>query len=116
MFLLPGTSNESRARASPWHINGVRALMYMVIVAALTGLMEKVTYMGLRHQTEARVINFIGLSIMLFGTAVDLSVSLGRFALNPFSFFFLLFMILYTPFKIFMICFSVTRTTYYSSW
>ncbi|GFP86552.1 probable transmembrane ascorbate ferrireductase 3 [Phtheirospermum japonicum] len=80
MFLLPGASNESRARAAPWHINGGRALMYMAIVAALTGLMEKVTYMGLRHQSEARVINFLGLSILLFGIAVDLSVSLGRFA------------------------------------
>ncbi|KAL3635908.1 hypothetical protein CASFOL_020455 [Castilleja foliolosa] len=80
MFLLPGASIETRERAAPWHVNGGRALMYMAIVAALTGLMEKATFMGLRHQSEANVINFLGLSILLFGIAVDLSVSLGRFA------------------------------------
>ncbi|KAL6566297.1 hypothetical protein OROGR_001912 [Orobanche gracilis] len=80
VFMFPGASEGSRGKAAPWHISGGRALLYMAICAALTGLMEKVTYMGLRHQSEARVINFIGLSILLFGISVDLSVSLGRYA------------------------------------
>ncbi|KAK6146672.1 hypothetical protein DH2020_020541 [Rehmannia glutinosa] len=78
-FLLPGASVESRTRAAPWHINLGRALLLMAICAALTGLMEKVTLMGLYHQSEARVINFLGLAILLFGISVDLSVSLGRY-------------------------------------
>lgn len=61
-------------------MNGGRALLFMAICTALTGLMEKVTLMRLQHQNEARLINFLGLAILLFGISVDFSVSLARYA------------------------------------
>ncbi|KAL0446693.1 UNVERIFIED_CONTAM: putative transmembrane ascorbate ferrireductase 3 [Sesamum latifolium] len=79
VFLLPGASHESRAQVASWHVTGGRILLFMAICAALTGLTEKATVMGLQHQSEARTINFLGLSILLFGILVDLSVSLGRY-------------------------------------
>ncbi|KAL0296544.1 UNVERIFIED_CONTAM: putative transmembrane ascorbate ferrireductase 3 [Sesamum radiatum] len=79
VFLLPGASHDSRARVASWHVNGGRVLLFMAICTALTGLTEKATVMGLQHQSEARTINFLGLSILLFGILVDLSVSLGRY-------------------------------------
>ncbi|XVF43460.1 hypothetical protein PTKIN_Ptkin02bG0041600 [Pterospermum kingtungense] len=63
----------------PWHICGGRTLLYMSIATALTGLMEKATFMNLRHNHEARLLNFLGLSILLFGIFVDLSVALARY-------------------------------------
>ncbi|KAI3453209.1 hypothetical protein Pfo_009872 [Paulownia fortunei] len=79
VFLLPGASTDLRVRVAPWHISCGRALLFMAICAALTGLMEKVTFLELQHQSESRVINFLGLAILLFGISVDLSVSLGRY-------------------------------------
>ncbi|KAJ0037556.1 hypothetical protein Pint_22490 [Pistacia integerrima] len=77
-FLFP-SSAITRAKMLPWHICGGRALLYMAICAALTGLIEKFTFMKLAHQREARLINFTGLSILLFGIFVDLSVALARY-------------------------------------
>ena len=57
---------------------GGRALLFMSICAALTGLMEKAHFIGLKHQTEARVLNFTALAILLFGVFVDMTVVLGR--------------------------------------
>lgn len=79
VFLVSGASIEARAMAVPWHISGGRALLFMAICSALTGLMEKVTFLKLQQQSEARVINFLGLAILLFGIFVDLSVSLARY-------------------------------------
>ncbi|XVF02992.1 hypothetical protein REPUB_Repub04eG0222300 [Reevesia pubescens] len=76
MFRQPETT---KATLLPWHICSGRTLLYMSIAAALTGLMEKATFMNLRHSREARLLNFLGLSILLFGIFVDLSVSLGRY-------------------------------------
>lgn len=81
-FLFPSASPESRVRMVPWHMSGGRALLYMSICAALTGLMEKSTFLNLKNllsQRELRLINFTGLSILLFGIFVDLSVALARY-------------------------------------
>ncbi|XP_044490691.1 probable transmembrane ascorbate ferrireductase 3 isoform X1 [Mangifera indica] len=78
-FLFPGSSTITRAKMLPWHVCGGRALFYMAICAALTGLIEKFTYMGIQHNREARLINFTGLSILLYGIFVDLSVALARY-------------------------------------
>jgi cytochrome b-561 len=54
----------------------------MSICAALTGLMQKSTFLNLKHllsQRELRLINFTGLAILLFGIFVDLSVALARY-------------------------------------
>ncbi|XP_022775713.1 probable transmembrane ascorbate ferrireductase 3 isoform X2 [Durio zibethinus] len=72
-------TQTTRATLLPWHICGGRTLLYMSIAAALTGLMEKATFMQLSHSREARLLNFLGLSILLFGIFVDLSVALARY-------------------------------------
>ncbi|KAK7359504.1 hypothetical protein VNO77_01464 [Canavalia gladiata] len=73
-------STESRSAAAPWHIAGGRALFFMAICAALTGLMEKYTTLGLMaHDKESHLINFTGLAILLFGVFVDMSVGLAFF-------------------------------------
>ncbi|KAK2989690.1 hypothetical protein RJ640_000129 [Escallonia rubra] len=79
MFLFPASS-LTRARALPWHVCGGRALLYMAICAAETGLMEKFGFLRLQHSREAHLINFLGLAILLFGITVDLSVALARYA------------------------------------
>ncbi|XVE85568.1 hypothetical protein DITRI_Ditri17bG0100800 [Diplodiscus trichospermus] len=76
-FMFPQT-DMTRKSMLPWHVNGGRTLLYMSIAAALTGLMEKATFIGLRHNREARLLNFLGLSILLFGIFVDLSVAFYR--------------------------------------
>lgn len=63
----------------PWHVLGGRALLYMGIVAALTGLMQRATMIGQSTNAESRLINFTGLAILLFGVSVDFSVALGRY-------------------------------------
>ncbi|CAI9785535.1 unnamed protein product [Fraxinus pennsylvanica] len=50
LFLFPSGSDYTRRRAAPWH-----------------------------RQREARLINFLGLSILIFGIAVDISVVFTRF-------------------------------------
>ncbi|OMO72537.1 Cytochrome b561, eukaryote [Corchorus olitorius] len=72
-------SEHTRASMLPWHICGGRALLYMSIATALTGLMEKATFLQFRHGREAHLVNFMGLSILLFGIFVDLSVALARY-------------------------------------
>ncbi|KAK8507944.1 hypothetical protein V6N13_055412 [Hibiscus sabdariffa] len=63
----------------PWHICGGRTLLYMSIAAALTGLMEQATFQHLQSDREGRLVNFLGLCILLFGIFVDLSVALARY-------------------------------------
>ncbi|XWS22946.1 hypothetical protein CRYUN_Cryun29cG0079300 [Craigia yunnanensis] len=77
-FMFP-QSEMTRKTILPWHVCGGRTLLYMSIAAALTGLMEKATFIGLRHSGEARLLNIMGLSILLFGIFVDLSVALASY-------------------------------------
>ena len=80
LFMFPKGSQRIRARALPWHICVGRALLYMAICAALTGLMERATFLGDKYYgNEARTINFTGLSILLFGIFVDLSLVFARY-------------------------------------
>ncbi|KAG5554119.1 hypothetical protein RHGRI_011855 [Rhododendron griersonianum] len=79
VFWLPSASNSTRARALPWHICGGRALLYMAIVSALTGLMRKESLQQLGWSGELRLINFTGLAILLFGIAVDFSIGLAHY-------------------------------------
>ncbi|KAK7310141.1 hypothetical protein RJT34_07443 [Clitoria ternatea] len=75
MFMLRGGSDGTRARALEWHKVGGRALLFMAVCAAETGLMEKSSFIGLKpHQKESHVINFTGLAILLFGVFVNMSV------------------------------------------
>lgn len=81
MYMLPYTRKETRAMNLPWHISGGRAIFYMTIVAALTGLMQKITLMQLQlFSGESLLINFLAIFILLFGISVDISVALARYA------------------------------------
>lgn len=75
-FLVPGAQDATRARVLPWHKVGGKVLFFMAICAALTGLMEKAGFLKLRaHQTETNLVTFTGLSILLFGVFVYVSIS-----------------------------------------
>ncbi|KAB2620103.1 transmembrane ascorbate ferrireductase 3 [Pyrus ussuriensis x Pyrus communis] len=77
-----GMSESSRLRIVPWHMSMGRALLYLSICAALTGLMEKFAFLRISNvlgRRESHLINFTGLSILLFGIFVDLSVALARY-------------------------------------
>ena len=81
-FMFPRASVPTRNKFLPWHLCGGRALLYMAICAALTGLLEKSTFLQLSpHQHESRLLNFTGLAILFFGIFVDLSVALGYYTL-----------------------------------
>ncbi|WOH13263.1 hypothetical protein DCAR_0832772 [Daucus carota subsp. sativus] len=77
LFSQASTVN-TRARALPWHVNGGRALLYMAICAAETGLMQKATYLRLGGSRESHLMNVLGVLILLFGITVDISVALAR--------------------------------------
>lgn len=95
-FMLQGSA-QSRSTMAPWHVAAGRALFFMAICAALTGLMEKYTMLKpALHQRESHLINFTGLAILLFGVFVDMAVGLARYAWNITSFNFLHFHVLYS--------------------
>ncbi|CAL5430438.1 unnamed protein product [Camellia sinensis] len=74
LFMFPKARPFTREMAMPWHISGGRALLYMAICTAETGLMqiEPLT-------SKFSLINFIGLFILFFGITVDLSIALGHY-------------------------------------
>ena len=77
VFMLQGASATTRAKVLPWHKVGGRALLFMAVCAAETGLMEKssfLTNLKLLHERESNLINFTGLAILLFGVFVNFSV------------------------------------------
>lgn len=81
MYMLPYTRRETRLINLPWHISGGRAIFYMIIITALTGLMQKTTLMQLPFFSgELILINFLAIFILLFGVTVDISVALARYA------------------------------------
>ncbi|XAR65128.1 Ascorbate ferrireductase (transmembrane) [Bertholletia excelsa] len=79
LFMFPKGSPKNRARALPWHICVGRALLYMAICSAETGLLQKLSTQWQQEDSESRLINFTALAILLFGISVDLSISLSRY-------------------------------------
>lgn len=77
-FWYPRAQHSTRARIAPWHaIFGV-LIFFMVILTAITGLVERFIFLSLRQNQEALVVNFTGLLIFFFGASVILSVLLQR--------------------------------------
>ncbi|GAB4828682.1 hypothetical protein Ancab_018347 [Ancistrocladus abbreviatus] len=72
----PGAVNLEKV--VPWHVCIGRVLLYMAVCTAETGLIQVFIKLGLRENPEAHLINFIALSILLFGVTVDLSVGFSR--------------------------------------
>ncbi|KAL5553320.1 hypothetical protein UlMin_040721 [Ulmus minor] len=79
VVFMPPDSQGRKDRVRPWHITGGRALLFMSICTALTGLIQKAGFLQLTHGNELRLINFTAISILLFGIFVDMSVVLGRY-------------------------------------
>lgn len=79
VFWLPSASQPTRAGALPWHISGGRAVLYMAICSAVTGLIQKAMIQSLGWSRELRLINFIGVFVILFGITVDFSIALARY-------------------------------------
>ncbi|KAI4302119.1 hypothetical protein MLD38_037905 [Melastoma candidum] len=79
VFLFGGVSYGTKRKMLPWHVCFGRTVLYMAICSALTGLIEKATFLKLQHLIESHIINFIALTVLIFGILVDLSVILPRF-------------------------------------
>ncbi|XP_058728438.1 probable transmembrane ascorbate ferrireductase 3 [Vicia villosa] len=78
-FLFPGAQGLTRDRVLPWHRAGGRVLLFMAICAAETGLMEKAGFLQLKaYDRETNLVNFLGLTILLFGVFVNMSVGLRK--------------------------------------
>ena len=78
--MFPRAADQTRGRVLPWHVAGGRALLFMAVCAAETGLMEKSFFLQLKpHQRESHWMNFTGLAILLFGVFVDFSVGIRNF-------------------------------------
>jgi len=79
VFMLQAASGTTRAKVLPWHKVGGRALLFMAVCAAETGLMEKTSFLSSLgmlkpYHRESNLINFTGLAILLFGVFVNISV------------------------------------------
>ncbi|RRT47248.1 hypothetical protein B296_00053868 [Ensete ventricosum] len=82
-FWYPGGSRSSRAFLLPWHVFFGVYIYALAIVTAITGLLEKATFLQasktiLRYSNEAFLINSLGISLILLGGFVILAlVTLG---------------------------------------
>ncbi|XP_004514369.1 probable transmembrane ascorbate ferrireductase 3 [Cicer arietinum] len=75
VFVFPGAQDATRRKVRPWHKASGRVLLLMAICAAETGLMEKSGFLNLKpYQRETNLVNFTGLTILLFGVFVNMSV------------------------------------------
>ncbi|CDP22077.1 unnamed protein product, partial [Coffea canephora] len=53
-------------------------IFFMARLSAVTGLIEKFIFTGLRRGQQALMVNFTGLLILLFGVSVGFTVLLPR--------------------------------------
>ncbi|KAL9324864.1 hypothetical protein ACSQ67_005509 [Phaseolus vulgaris] len=79
VFMLQAASVSTREKVLPWHKVCGRALLFMAVCAAETGLMEKSSFLSSLgmlkpHQRQSNLINFTGLAILFFGVFVNFSV------------------------------------------
>ncbi|KAL3510338.1 hypothetical protein ACH5RR_029739 [Cinchona calisaya] len=77
-FWYPAGSITTRANFAPWHVLLGMVIFSMAILSAVTGLVEKFIFTGLKREQEALIVNFTGLLIFLFGVSVGFSVLLPR--------------------------------------
>ena len=74
-FLFPGAAMTMRADYAPWHIFFGIVIFLMAILTTETGL-AKFVFPFNDYPSEAFVINFTGLAILMFGVVVILAVIL----------------------------------------
>ncbi|XP_022956458.1 probable transmembrane ascorbate ferrireductase 2 [Cucurbita moschata] len=78
-FWYPGGSRNSRSTLLPWHVFFGVYIYGLSIATAVTGLLEKATFLQvskviLRYSNEALLLNSLGLLIVLLGGLVILAV------------------------------------------
>lgn len=71
-FAIPHSKSTVRATVAPWHIFGGIVIFLLAICSAITGLVEKFTFLKLQRTQEALIVNFTGLMIILFAVMVGL--------------------------------------------
>lgn len=74
-FVFPGAVMTMRADYAPWHIFFGIVIFLMAICTSVTGLAKFVFPIN-HYPSEAFVVNFIGLAILMFGVVVILAVIL----------------------------------------
>ncbi|XP_027154305.1 uncharacterized protein LOC113758650 isoform X1 [Coffea eugenioides] len=62
----------------PGHVLLGMVIFFMARLSAVTGLIEKFIFTGLRRGQRALMVNFTGLLILLFGVSVGFTVLLPR--------------------------------------
>ncbi|CAL1405422.1 unnamed protein product [Linum trigynum] len=77
-FWYPGGSRSSRATLMPWHVFFGVYIYVLAIVTAITGLLEKATFLQVnnvisRYSTEALMVNSLGVLIVVLGGFVVLA-------------------------------------------
>ncbi|XP_017699602.2 transmembrane ascorbate ferrireductase 1-like [Phoenix dactylifera] len=77
-FIFPGTTYKMRANMKPWHAFFGAVIFLMAICSAETGLVERFNLVIVKFGSEALLIDFIGITILLFGIFTILSVILPR--------------------------------------
>ncbi|XP_027098726.1 probable ascorbate-specific transmembrane electron transporter 2 [Coffea arabica] len=77
-FWVRARDSTTRGNLAPWHVLLGMVIFSMAILSAVTGLIEKFTFMSLRRGQEALIVNFTGLLIFLFGVSVGCTVLLPR--------------------------------------
>ncbi|KAL3502114.1 hypothetical protein ACH5RR_036563 [Cinchona calisaya] len=75
-FWFPATYSARRVNFYPWHVLVGMVIFFMAILSAVTGLTEKFTFIGLKREQEALIVNFTGLLVFLFGVSVGFTVLL----------------------------------------
>ncbi|XP_049935817.1 probable ascorbate-specific transmembrane electron transporter 2 [Nymphaea colorata] len=74
-FWYPGLSTPRREQAVPWHALMGITIFLLTICTAETGLAEKFIFQRLVRESEAYLVNFLGLMVLLFGAAVAFCVT-----------------------------------------
>ncbi|GMY24434.1 probable transmembrane ascorbate ferrireductase 2 [Fagus crenata] len=78
-FWYPGGSKNSRAALLPWHVFLGVYIYALAVVTATTGILEKATFLQTnnvisRYSTEALLVNFLGILIVVLGGFVTLAI------------------------------------------
>ncbi|TVU01853.1 hypothetical protein EJB05_52667 [Eragrostis curvula] len=78
-FFFPGGTPTVRRRMLPWHVRSGLVVYVLALLAAELGFLEKLSFLqagGLgRYSSEAMLVNFTALLVILLGTAVVLYVT-----------------------------------------
>ncbi|GAA0147491.1 hypothetical protein Leryth_002922 [Lithospermum erythrorhizon] len=78
-FMFPKAEPFRRARFASWHVLFGILIFFMAIISAITGLVEKFTFLRLGRSQEGLIVNFTGLLLLLFGSSVLLTLLFHKY-------------------------------------